>query len=157
MGDAVEGVVELIEGMQFRARAGSGHSVVLDAAPGVGGANAGPRPIELLLLGLGGCTGMDVISILRKMRQEVTGYAVQLHADRAEAYPKVFTAVHVEHVVRGRHLNPDLVRRAVELSATRYCPAAAMLGKAAPITETFRVVDDDTGEEVAVGTATEIA
>lgn len=147
MATTLDGTVELLEGMSFRATSASGHQIVLDAAPEVGGKERGPRPLELLLLGLGGCTGMDVISILRKMRQNVTGYQVRLHADRAEEHPRVFTAITVEHVVRGRALNPEMVRRAVELSATRYCAASAMLGKTARIDERFRTIDEETGEE----------
>jgi len=139
--------------MAFRAISGSGHALVLDAAPEVGGTNRGVRPMELLLLGLGGCTGMDVISILRKKRQEVTGYEVRVHAERAAEHPKVFTAITVEHVVRGRNLSAEAVRRAVELSATKYCPASAMLGRVAPIEERYRLVDEATGAEtVAVFT-----
>jgi putative redox protein len=105
--------------------------------------------MELLLVGLGGCTGMDVISILRKMRQNVTGYEVRLRGERAADHPKVFTSIFVEHVVRGRGLSGESVRRAVELSATRYCSAAAMLGKVAHIEESYRMIDDATGQEQA--------
>ncbi|MBX6770496.1 MAG: OsmC family protein [Chloroflexi bacterium] len=145
--DDLEGTVRLIEGMSFEATAGSGHQLVLDAAEDVGGQNRGPRPLELMLLALGGCTGMDVISILRKMRQEVTAYEVRLQGSRAETHPRVFTAITVEHVVRGHAVSPEAVRRAVELSATRYCPASAMLGKVARITEAYRVIDETTGAE----------
>lgn len=153
----LDGSLEWLGGMAFRATSETGHEIVVDADPAVGGAGRGPLPIELVLLGLGGCTGMDVVSILRKMRQDVTAYQVRLHADRAEEHPRVFTAITVEHVVRGRNLNPDMVRRAVELSATRYCPASAMLKKAAPIEERFRVIDDATGAEVAAGPALQAA
>lgn len=141
----MEGKVTWNQDMTFSATSSSGHTITLDAAPEVGGKEQGPRPMELLLLGLGGCTGMDVISILRKMRQDVTGYEVVLKAERASDHPKVFTRILVEHVVRGRNLNADAVRRAVELSATRYCSASAMLGKVAQIEEAVRVVDDATG------------
>lgn len=139
--------VELMNGMAFQADTGSGHSLALDAAPEVGGTDCGPRPMEMLLVGLGGCTGMDVISILRKMLQDVTGYEVRLRGERASDHPKVFTAIFVEHVVRGHGLNAESVCRAVELSATRYCSAAAMLGKVARIEERYRIVDDATGQE----------
>ena len=144
----MEGTVELLRGMEFRATGSSGHSITLDAASEVGGTNQGLRPMELLLLGLGGCTGMDVISILRKMRQDVTGYQVRLKGDRADEHPKVFTEIAVEHIVRGHKINPDSVKRAIELSATRYCSAMAMLGKTATITESYRVIDESTGAEV---------
>lgn len=141
----MEGKVTWDKEMTFSASSGSGHTITLDAAPEVGGMERGPLPMELLLLGLGGCTSMDVISILRRMRQDVTGYEVVLKAERAPDHPRVFTRVLVEHVVRGRNLNADAVRRAVELSATRYCSASAMLGKVAQIEEAVRVVDESTG------------
>jgi putative redox protein len=139
--------VDLLGGMALRAITASGHELNMDAAPEVGGNDSGARPMELLLAGLGGCTGMDVISILRKMRQDVTSYEVRLAAERASEHPRVFTGIGVEHVVHGRSLSTDAVRRAVELSATRYCSAAAMLGKVARIEESFRVIDDATGQE----------
>jgi putative redox protein len=133
----------LVGGMAFRGKADSGHELTLDSAPEVGGEDKGLRPMELLILGLAGCTGMDVISILRKMRQEVTGYEVRVAGERADEHPKVYTHIAVEHVVRGRGLSPQNVARAVELSATRYCPASAMLGKAARVEHTFRIVEED--------------
>ncbi len=145
---SLDGTVDLLEAMAFKATSSTGHEITLDASSEVGGTERGPRPIELLLLGLGGCTGMDVISILRKMRQDVTGYQVRLHGDRADDHPKVFTAITVEHVVRGRNLSLDAVKRAVELSATRYCPAAAMLGKSAKVEESYRMIDEESGAEV---------
>ncbi len=144
----MDATVTLLDGMAFRADSASGHSLTLDASPGVGGTNRGPRPLELLLLGLGGCTGMDVVSILRKMRQDVTSYEVRLHAEQASEHPMVMTSIAVEHVLRGKGLAMESVRRAVELSVTRYCPASAMLGKAAEITERYRVIDETTGAEV---------
>src|SRR5437879_6262274 len=142
---ATEATVTLREKMVFEARSASGHTLVLDSAPDFGGENQGPRPMELLLLGLGGCTGMPVIAMLRKMRQDVTGYEVRLTAERATQHPRVFTEIRLEHVVRGRNLNPDGIRRAIGLSATQYCPAAAMLGKTARLVEGYRAIDDATG------------
>jgi putative redox protein len=147
MHGTLDASVDLLEGMAFRATTGTGHQIVMDAAPDVGGGDAGPRPMEMLLVGLGGCTGIDVISILRKMRQDVSGYQIRLHGERATEHPKVFTSITVEHVVRGRGLNPDAVKRAVELSATRYCSAAAMLGRVARIEETYRTIDEASGQE----------
>lgn len=143
--------VQLMQAMTFRATTASGHQVNLDASPDVGGTGSGATPMELLMASLGGCTGMDVISLLRKMRQDVTSYEVRVSGARATDHPRVFTSIEVEHVVRGRGLNEQMVKRAVELSATRYCPAAAMLGRAAPIEHTYRVIDTDAGEE-RVGT-----
>lgn len=139
--EPIVGKVRFGGAMAFAGAANSGHVVRMDAAPEVGGEDGGPRPMELILLGLGGCTGMDVISILRKMRQDVTGYEILLHGERAENHPRVFTAITVEHVVRGRGLSDEAVRKAVELSETRYCPASAMLGKAASIKHTYRIVE----------------
>ena len=139
--------VDLLGNMAFRAITDTGHEVIMDAAPEAGGTDTGPRPMELLLVGLGGCTGMDVISMLRKMRQDVTAYEVHVTGERATEHPKVFTSIHVEHVVHGRALSPESVKRAVELSATRYCSAAAMLGRVAHIEERYRVIDAATGQE----------
>jgi len=146
----LEGRVELVDGMTFRGVSGSGHAVVMDAEPAAGGKEQGGRPMEVVLLAFGGCTGMDVISILRKMRQDVSGYEVRLVGERTNQQPTVFTDITVEHVVRGRNLNVDNVRRAVELSATRYCPVSAMLsGGGVRITERYRAVDEATNEEKA--------
>jgi putative redox protein len=135
------GSVTLDKAMRFRARTNSGTELLLDASPAVGGEGAGPTPMELVLVALAGCTGMDVISILRKMRQDVTGYEVQVQAERADEHPRVYTAITVEHIVRGRDLNEANVARAVELSATRYCPVSAMLGASAQVTHAYRVED----------------
>ena len=147
MSETLSASVDLLDGMAFRATTGTGHEVVMDAAPEVGGGDAGPRPMEMLLVGLGGCTGMDVISMLRKMHQHVSGYEIRLSGERANDHPKIFTRIGVEHVVRGSDLSADAVRRAVELSATRYCSAAAMLNRAAHVEETYRLIDDASGQE----------
>ncbi len=128
-------------GMRFVAESGSGHHVTLDADEHGGGQNAGFRPMELLLAGLAGCTGMDVISILRKKRQQVTAYEVHVTGRRAEDYPMVFVEISVEHVVTGHHLQPEAVARAIHLSEERYCGAGAMLGKVARLTHTYRIVE----------------
>jgi putative redox protein len=133
--------VKLEANMRFGAEAGSGYHVVLDAPEDGGGHNAGFRPMELLLVGLAGCTGMDVISILRKNRQQVTAYEVHVEGIRAEGHPKVFTEIGIEYIITGHHVQPDAVIRAIRLSAERYCGAGAMLGKVARITHTFRIVD----------------
>ena len=144
----LKGRVELLTGMTFRGVSGSGHDTLMDAEPAAGGQERGARPMEVILLAFGGCTGMDVISILRKMRQDVAGYEVRLVGERTEQQPTVFTDVTVEHVVRGRDLDVGNVRRAVELSATRYCPVSAMLSRGGVhVTERYRVIDEATGEE----------
>jgi len=139
--------VQLQNAMTFRASTASGHELVLDASPDVGGTESGARPMELLMAGLGGCTGMDVISILRKMRQDVTSYKVRVSGEQAADHPRVFTSIQVEHVVRGRALKEDMVRRAVELSSTQYCPAEAMLRRAAHVEVTYRLIDEDSSKE----------
>ena len=149
MSQTLDTTVSLLEGMSFRVETGSGHDLVLDASSTSGGDDRGPRPMEMLLAGLGGCTAMDVISMLRKRRLDVTEYTVRVHGDRATDHPMVFTRIEVEHVVRGRNIDPSWVHKAVELSATKYCSAAAMLGAVARIEETYRVIDVETGAEVA--------
>ncbi|HEX8997756.1 MAG TPA: OsmC family protein [Ktedonobacterales bacterium] len=131
----------LATGMRFDVEAGSGHSVSLDAKVSNGGSGEGFVPMEMLLVGLAGCTGMDVISILRKKREDVTGYEVHVHGVRAETHPMFFTDIEVEHVVTGRHVNPASVARAIELSETTYCGAGATLSKTARLKHTFRIIE----------------
>ena len=156
MTSALVANVELVNAMTFRATTATGHDVMMDSSPDVGGSASAASPMELVMAGLGGCTGMDVISILRKMRQDVTNYEVRVSGERATEHPRIFTNIQVEHVLQGRSLRVDSVKRAVELSATRYCPAAAMLGSAARINNSYRVIDQQTGEE-QVGTLTPAA
>ena len=131
--------VKWLDYMSFVGEAGSGHSVVMDGAPEVGGRNLGIRPMEMLLLGMGGCTSFDVVMILKKARQEIVDCEVHLEAERAETDPKVFTRIHAHFVVVGRNLSEKHVRRAVELSAEKYCSASIMLGKTAEITHDFEI------------------
>ncbi len=141
MGEIMTVQTRLMSDMAFTAESGSGHSVVLDAAEHGGGHDLGFRPMELLLAGLSGCTAMDVISILRKKRQEVTGYEVRVRGERAEDHPMVFTDITVEHVITGRNISEEAVARAIELSETKYCGAGAMLRKTAHLTHTFRIIE----------------
>lgn len=129
-------------GMEFEGTADSGHTLTLDAAPEVGGANKGFRPMELMAISLAGCTAMDVISILRKKRQEVTGFEVKVNARQAAEHPHVFTAMEVTYVVHGRNIEPAAVERAIQLSEEKYCPAQAMLRKAASITLKYEIVEE---------------
>ena len=129
-------------GMSFLARTGSGHVAVMDGAVEGGGNNLAPRPMELVLAGTGGCTAYDVVLILRRSGQDVRGCEVQLRADRAEADPKVFTAIHFHFVVRGRGLKPNLVERAIKLSHDKYCSASAMLARTAAIETVVEVIDE---------------
>jgi putative redox protein len=124
----------------FKATSGSGHSVQLDGPPDHGGENLGPRPMEMLLMGLGGCSAFDVMSILKKSRQDVTACHAELEAERADAVPAVFTRIHLHFVVTGRSLKENLVKRAVSLSAEKYCSASIMLEKAGvEISHTYEV------------------
>ena len=141
MAEQMTAAVRLETGMRFDAEAGSGHHITLDAAKHGGGQNAGFRPMELLLVGLGGCTGMDVISILRKKRQQVTGYEVHVSGIRAEENPMVFVEITVEHIVTGHSIQAEAVARAIQLSEERYCGAGAMLGKVAHLAHTFHIVE----------------
>lgn len=128
--------------MSFVAETGSGHALVMDGAPDVGGRNLGPRPMEMVLLGAGGCTASDVVVILSRSGQDVRGCEVQLRAERAEADPKVFTRIHFHFVVRGRALKPNVVERAIRLSHDKYCSASIMLGKTAELTHDWEIVED---------------
>jgi len=130
------------DGMTFVAETGSGHAVVMDGAPEGGGRNLGPRPMEMVLLGTGGCTAYDVVLILRKSGQDVRGCDTRLVAERAPTDPKVFTRIEFHFTVRGRGLKPNLVERAIKLSHDKYCSATAMLGKTAEITLAWDVVED---------------
>ena len=141
MGEVLTVRSQLTEGMQFAAEAGSGHTVMLDAAEHGGGRGAGFVPMEMLLVGLSGCTGMDVISILRKKREQVTGYEVRVRGERAVDHPMVFTDITVEHIVTGHNVSPEAVARAIELSETKYCGAGAMLGKTAKLKHIFQIVE----------------
>jgi putative redox protein len=129
------------DGMTFVAETASNHLVAMDGAPEGGGRNLAPRPMEMVLLGTGGCTAYDVVLILKKSGQDVTGCEVKLTSERAEADPKVFTRIHMHFVVRGRALKRNLVEHAIRLSHEKYCSASIMLGKTAEITRDFEVVE----------------
>lgn len=126
----------------FKATSGSGHSVQLDGPPDHGGKDQGPRPMEMVLMGLGGCSSFDVMSILQKSRQDVTDCRCELDADRADAVPSVFTKIHLHFIVTGRNLKENLVKRAVALSAEKYCSASIMLEKGGvDITHDYEIRD----------------
>ena len=128
-------------GMTFLAETGSNHVVVMDGAPEGGGRNLAPRPMEMVLAGTGGCTAYDVVAILKKSGQDVTGCEVRLASERAETDPKVFTRIHLRFLVTGRKLKRNLVEHAIRLSHDKYCSASIMLGKTAEITTEFEVVE----------------
>ena len=135
--------IKWVENVCFMAESGSGHALVMDGAPEGGGRNLGPRPMEVVLMGAGGCTAYDVVHILKKSRANVTDCDVQIEAERADEDPKVFTKIHFHFVVTGRGLKTALVERAVNLSAEKYCSASIMLGKTATITHDFEVREAD--------------
>lgn len=137
--------IKWVEDRTFVGESGTGHRIVLGSAATPGGPTPGPSPMELVLIGTGGCTAFDVVHILEKGREAVEDCTVELDADRAETDPKVFTRIHMHFVVKGRNLSADKVGRAVTLSAEKYCSASQMLAKTATITHDFEVVDTAAG------------
>ena len=133
--------IKWVEDRTFIGKLGSGHKIVLGAAHGPEGRSPGPSAMELVLIGLGGCSAYDVVEILEKGREAVKGVTVELEAERAEQAPKVFTRIHMHYVVKGRGLKPEKVERAIALSVEKYCSASAMMAKTATITHDFEVVD----------------
>ncbi|MCE8020235.1 OsmC family protein [Halomonas sp. MCCC 1A11036] len=135
--------VKWTDGRQFVAESGSGHSVVIDGPPDHGGRNTGPRPMEMLLMGMGACTSFDVLEILEKARAGVTDCVASIEAERADTVPAVFTKIHVHFTVSGHNLKENQVKRAVELSAEKYCSASIMLAKGGvEVTHSYSIVDD---------------
>jgi len=130
-----------VDGMLMVAEGGTGHTITMDGAPDIGGRNLASRPMEVLLMGMGGCTAIDVVSMLKKQRQDIEGVEVSLVAERAEDHPKVYTSVKLVYTVRGRKLNKALVERAVTLSDEKYCSATAMVRKSAEITHEVVLVE----------------
>ncbi|BCL76157.1 peroxiredoxin [Jeongeupia sp. HS-3] len=132
-----------VEAVSFLAQSESGHAVLMDGPPEGGGRNLGPRPMEMLLMGMTGCSTYDVIHILKKGRADVRDCVVEVDADRAEVDPKVFTKIHLYFIVTGRSLKPEQVERAIKLSAEKYCSASIMLGQMAEITHDFKIIEAD--------------
>lgn len=132
--------VKWLGNVAFEAESGSGHKMIIDGPPEVGGNNQGPRPMELLLLGMGACSSVDVISILKKSRQGISGCLVELSAERAEEPPKIFTRIHLHFKITGSDLKEKSVQRAIQLSAEKYCSASIMLGAKATITHDFEII-----------------
>ncbi len=131
--------VKWIDGMMMVGESASGHAIVMDGPEDLGGKNLGIRPMEMLLLGMGGCTTIDVVSTLKKMREEVRDCRVEISAERADEHPKVFTKIHLNFIIKGSNLNEKKVEKAVSLSADKYCSASIMLGKMADITHDFTI------------------
>jgi len=135
--------VKWIEGRRFLGESGSGHAVVMEGAPGEGEIAIGIRPMEMLLLGMGGCTAYDVVAILEKAREKVTGVVVELEGERADEVPKVYRRIHARYIVTGHGVKESVVERAVALSAEKYCSATIMLGATAEITHDYEIVEAD--------------
>jgi len=133
--------VKWVEGVTFLGETESSHSIVMDGAPEGGGRNLGPRPMETVLAGTGGCTAYDVVTILRKARQDISNCVLEIDAERASSDPKVFTRIHFHFVIKGRNLSRQHVERAINLSAEKYCSASIMLGKTAEISHDFEIVE----------------
>ncbi len=131
--------VKWVDHVTFLGESGSGHSIVMDGAPEVGGRDLAARPMEMLLLGMGGCTSFDIVAMLKKGRQEILDLEVELTSERSEEIPKVFTRIHVHYIIRGRNIKESQVKRAIALSAEKYCSASIMLGKTAEITHDYEI------------------
>ncbi len=129
--------VKWVDHMTFLGESGSGHSVVMDGPPEAGGRNLGVRPMEMLLMGMGSCTSFDVVSMLKKARQDIFDVEVELSSERSEEIPKVFTKIHAHFIIRGRNIKESQVKRAIDLSADKYCSASIMLGETAKITHDY--------------------
>lgn len=142
----MKGKVTLQGGLKFVGRADSGHAVDMDGATVYGGGDSAPRPSELLLLGLAGCTGMDVVSILRKKRQPVIGLEVTVTGEQEDDHPRVFRSLQVKYTVLGKGVDPEAVRRAIELSEEKYCSVGATLQQGVPITSEFEVMAGGDGD-----------
>jgi putative redox protein len=137
----MKATVKWLDHMSFVGEAGSGHSIVMDGAPDVGGRNMGVRPMEMVLLGLGGCTAFDMVLILQRQRQAIIDCQVEIEAERAETTPKVFTKIHVHYIVKGSGLDPKKVERAVHMTAEKYCSVSIMLSASVELSHDFEIVE----------------
>lgn len=137
----MKATVKWLDHMSFVGESGSGHSVVMDGAPDVGGRNMGVRPMEMVLLGLGGCTSFDLVLILQRQRQAVADIQVEIEAERADKAPRVFTKIHVHYVVKGSGLDPKKVERAVNMTAEKYCSVSIMLSASVEISHDFEIIE----------------
>jgi len=135
--------VKWLDHMTFVGESASGHSVVMDGPEAAGGRNLGIRPMEMLLLGMGGCSAFDVVSMLKKGRQNISSCEVEIEAERADTEPKVFTKIHMHFVIKGRDISDAKVKKAVSLSADKYCSASIMLGKTADVTHDYVILAED--------------
>ena len=134
--------IKWMQGVSFKGKSESGHEVILDGPEELGGKGLGMRPMEMMLIGMGGCTSFDVVTILKRSRQQITGCIAEIEAVRADAIPKVFTSIHIHFLIKGIDLQKKAVERAVELSANKYCSATIMLGKSVKITHDFVINEE---------------
>ncbi len=139
----MKAVVKWLDNMSFVGETESGHSVVMDGPPDSGGRNLGVRPMEMVLLGMGGCTAFDVVLILKRQRQLITDCQVELSAQRADEAPKVFTKIHVHYVVKGKTLDAKKVARAVDMTADKYCSVSIMLAQSVDVTHDFEIIEEE--------------
>jgi len=138
----LEAKVTYVDGLQFIGEGSSGHAIVMDGDISVGGRNTGTRPTELLLIGLGGCSGMDIASVLKKKKQNVSGLEINVKGEKAENYPKKFTGIDIEFVIKGKDISDDAVKKAVELSMEKYCSVKATLEGSAKITWSYKIIEE---------------
>ena len=134
--------IKWMQDVSFKGKSESGHEVILDGPDELGGKGLGMRPMEMMLIGMGGCTSFDVVTILKRSRQQITGCIAEIEAVRADAIPKVFTSIHIHFLIKGIDLQKKAVERAVELSANKYCSASIMLGKSVKITHDFVISEE---------------
>ncbi|PCJ86929.1 MAG: peroxiredoxin [Thiotrichaceae bacterium] len=139
----MKAVVKWLDNMSFVGESESGHSVVMDGPPESGGRNLGIRPMEMVLLGMGGCTAFDVVLILKRQRQLITDCQVELSSERADEAPKVFTKIHVHYVVKGKGLDAKKVARAVDMTAEKYCSVSIMLAQSVDVTHDFKIIEEE--------------
>lgn len=135
---------KLADGMRFEVATGSGYAIHLDMAAGAGGAGTGPQPMEMLLVGLAGCAGMSTLLILRKRKQDVRAYEINVHGERSEQHPQVFTDITIEHVITGKALKPAVIERALAMTEEKYCGASVMLGQTARLVHSYRLIEAET-------------
>jgi len=134
--------VKYTDGMQFVGEAGSGHAIVMDGDTEVGGNNTGLRPMELLLIGVGGCSGMDIVSILKKKRENITGLEVNVDGKKADEHPKKYTDIDIEFIVKGKNLSEDAVKKAVQLSMDKYCSVKATIEGTAKVNFRYKIIEE---------------
>jgi putative redox protein len=138
----VKAKVTLLGNMQFTGTASSGHTLIMDAEDESGGHNKGFRPMELLLVGFGGCSGMDMISILRKKKQQVSGLAINVQGEKSDTVPRIYKKVHIEYVIKGKGVEKAAVERAIDLSLEKYCSVGATLARTGTITHTYKIIEE---------------